>query len=270
MDLQLQGKRALVTGSSSGIGEGIAKILAAEGALVVVHGRREKEAQAVAQHLTATGGRATLALGDLSSDEGADAVVKAATAAYGGIDILVNNAGAFPDEDQGWAESTPESWLGLYNSNVVSMIRLIKALTPAMRERRWGRVIQVASVRATLPERTQPDYAATKAAAVNLTVSLAKDMAGSGVTANTVSPGGTLTAGVERMFRRVAERQGWPTDDWDEIERRVVATYLPNPVGRLGRAEEVAALVAFVASPLGAYINGANLRIDGGYAPTVN
>ena len=107
MDLQLVGKRAVVTGSSSGIGEAIAKTLAAEGASVVVHGRREAEAKRVAAEIKAAGGKAVVALGDLSTDAGADAVAKVANEAFGGADILVNNAGAFPQGP--WLESTPTS-----------------------------------------------------------------------------------------------------------------------------------------------------------------
>ena len=107
MDLQLVGKRAVVTGSSSGIGEAIAKALAAEGASVVVHGRREAEAKRVAAEIGAAGGKAVVALGDLSTDAGADAVARVANDAFDGVDILVNNAGAFP---QGaWLDSTPPS-----------------------------------------------------------------------------------------------------------------------------------------------------------------
>ena len=166
MDLQLVGKRAVVTGSSSGIGEAIAKFLAAEGASVVVHGRREAEAKRVAAEIGAAGGRAVVALGDLSTDAGADAVAKATIDAFGGADILVNNAGAFP---QGaWLDSDAAEWTDLYNQNVGSMVRLITRLVPGMKQRRWGRVISIASGVATMPFGDMANYSATKAANVNL------------------------------------------------------------------------------------------------------
>ena len=149
MDLQLGGKRALVTGSSSGIGEAIAKSLAAEGAAVVVHGRRQAEANRVASEIAAAGGKAVVAMGDLSSDAGADAVAKVVNDALGGADILVNNAGAYPQTP--WLESTAADWTGVYNQNVGSMVRMITRLVPGMKQRGWGRVISLASVVATMP-----------------------------------------------------------------------------------------------------------------------
>ena len=162
MDLQLAGKRALVTGSSSGIGEAIAKSLAAEGARVIVHGRREAEAKRVAAEITAIGGQAAVAIGDLATDAGADAVAKAATEAFGGIDILVNNAGAFPMI--GWFDESAAAWTELYNQHVGSMVRMIHRLVPAMKGLKWGRVIQIASAAAPEPGPEMPAYSSTKAA----------------------------------------------------------------------------------------------------------
>ena len=122
MDLHLEGKRALVTGSSSGIGEGIAKCLAREGAIVAVHGRREKEANRVAQEITAAGGTAFIALGDLSKDEEAHNVAEKALSALGGVDILINNAGGYEQVD--WMDSSPTKWADMYNHDVLSIVRL--------------------------------------------------------------------------------------------------------------------------------------------------
>ncbi|GAA6621468.1 SDR family oxidoreductase [Scytonema sp. NUACC26] len=109
----------------------------------------------------------------------------------------------------------------------------------------------------------------TKAACVNLTVSLSKNLTLTGITVNTISPGAIVTPGVERLLSEIA-KQHWGTTDWDKIEKSAVREMFPNPTGRLGRVEEVANLATFVASPLAGYINGANLRVDGGLVPTVN
>jgi 3-oxoacyl-[acyl-carrier protein] reductase len=132
-----------------------------------------------------------------------------------------------------------------------------------MRASGWGRVIQIGTGEAVNPFPFMPDYAASKAALVNLTVSLAKHLDRTGITVNTVSPGIVVTPGVEAFYRAEAARRGWG-EDWTGIEARILSEILANPTGRLGRPEEVASLVAFVASPLAGYINGANLRIDGG------
>ena len=268
MDLQLKNRRALVTGSTGGIGAAIARMLAAEGATVVIHGRNAEAAERVANEVRAAGGRAAVALGDLSTDADADAVATAALAAFGGIDILVNNAGSY--EQVGWMETTPEKWAGMFNHDVLSMVRMIRHLSPGMRQSGWGRIVQIASSAAMQPYSHGPDYSAVKAAIVNLTVSLSKDLAGSGVTAVTVSPGPILTKGFEALWRTYAKDNGkdWG-EDWDGIERNVVREVLPNPSGRVGRVEEVAALVALIASQYGGYINGANLRVDGGYVTGV-
>ncbi len=114
-----------------------------------------------------------------------------------------------------------------------------------------------------------PDYAATKAAQVNLTVSLSQELANTGITVNTISPGIVVTETVQAFFRKTAEKQGWGLD-WHEIEKHIMQDFLPNTVGRLGKPEDVANLVAFISSPLSGYINGANYRIDGGSTTCIN
>src|SRR6266404_8523299 len=144
MDLALRGKRALVTGSTGGIGEGIAKTLAREGAAVVVQGRNEAAAQRVQSEIEAAGGKAIVAIGDLATDDGAKRVVDKAQAVFGAIDILVNNAGAY--EVRGWTDSTPQQWLDAFNENALSMVRMIQLLVPQMRQLGWGRIVQLSSV----------------------------------------------------------------------------------------------------------------------------
>src|SRR5258707_152551 len=173
MDLRLAGKRALVTGSSAGLGEAIAKLLAAEGVGVVVQGREEGRTSAVAEAIRADGGGADVALGDLSTDAGADAVAAAAMTG-GHVDILVNNAGAY--HHQTWMEATPARWIETYESNVLSGVRMIHRLLPQMRERRWGRVIQIGGGPAIPPGPTTPDYATSLAGPHHLAVSPARGL----------------------------------------------------------------------------------------------
>src|SRR3954471_19452337 len=237
MDLQLDGRRALVTGSSSGLGEAIARLLAAEGAAVVVHGRDRARTEAVAKDIGATA-----AVGDLATDAGADAVAEAA----GEIDILVNNAGAY--DTVGWPESTPELWQHTYNVNVVAGIRMIHRLTPGMRARRWGRVIQIGGGLAVQPMAMQPHYNATLAARHNLAVSLARELAGTGVTSNVVAPGAIMVDAVRALLADIGPGRGWGESP-EDIEAAAAAEWIPNDVGRFGRPDEIAGAVACLAGP---------------------
>lgn len=266
MDLRLAGKRALVTGSSSGLGEAIVKLLAAEGIAVVVHGRDESRASAVAEAIRATGGSAEVALGDLTTDAGADAVAAAALAG-GPVDILVNNAGVFNTAGAmgflSWTEATATDWAEIYNSNVISSVRMIQRLVPQMRERHWGRVIQIGGGLSQQPQAGGPDYNATLAARHNLAVSLARELKDTGVTSNVVSPGAILTEAARAGLTHLGQTHGWG-ETLEEIEHNATQNIAPNDVGRLGRPEEIAAAVAYLASPLADYVSGATLRVDGG------
>jgi 3-oxoacyl-[acyl-carrier protein] reductase len=268
MELRLRGKRALVTGSSSGIGEAIAKTLAKEGVFVVIHGRSEQRTRQVADAIVQNGGQAAIAIGDLAQDESAAQAAKEASQAFGGIDILVNNAGG--GGSIGWFDAPAQAWESAYAQNVLSTVRLIQHLAPPMKLAGWGRIINIASGVATQPTAAIPDYAAAKAAIVNLTVSLAKELAYTGITVNTISPGTILTSGLENAVRGIATANGWNTDDWSELETRTAREIWPNPTGGVGRVEDVANLAAYLASPLASFVNGSNYRIDGGNITAIN
>lgn len=273
MDLNLAGKRALVTGSSSGIGRAVAEVLAREGVVVAVHGRNRDRAEATVQAIVAAGGKAYLAIGDLARDDGAGAVIGAVEAALGGVDILVNNIGGNESAGgglNGWFNDTPEVWTGTMQQNLVAPVRMIHAFVPAMRERRWGRVINVSSGGGAQPTPQAAAYCAAKAAVINLTVSLSVELARSGVTVNTVSPGCTRTAMFEGTLKAMGDANGWP-DDLDAREKAFMDLGLfACSSERYGRPEEVGSLIAFLASPLAAFVNGANYRIDGGQVQSVN
>jgi NAD(P)-dependent dehydrogenase (short-subunit alcohol dehydrogenase family) len=266
MDLQLTDKRVLVTGSSSGLGEAMVRLLAAEGATVIVHGLDEAPAKAVADSIMADGGKAGWTSGDLATDTGADAVAGAALA-DGPIDVLVNNAGSY--QHITWMDSTPEDWRGTYDVNVISGVRMIQRIVPQMRERGWGRVITTGGGLAIQPMDQYPQYNATLAARHNLAVSLARELSGTGVTSNVVAPGSIVVDTLKDLLMNLAPSRGWGSD-WPEIEAAATRDLVPNDTGRMGRPDEVASVVAYLSSPLSGYISGAVIRVDGGFIRSVH
>jgi len=280
MDLQLQGKRALITGSNSGIGAGIAKTLAAEGVTVVIHGRDGERCTQVAAEIARLGGQVLVALGDLATESGCAEVSDTVTKALGGIDILVNNAGGRASSHRtdgkagpmhaAWLDTHWSDWLWTFEQNVGATVRLIQRFVPGMKERKWGRVIQIASAAATQTEPDLAEYQAAKAAMVNITSSLAKTLAHTGVTVNTVSPGAILSPAVVRAFTETAAKMGWATEDWAEIERRFITELIPISADHFGEPEDIGRMVTLLASPLSSYMTGANYRVDGGQCRSIN
>ena len=252
LDLQLLGRTVLVSGSHRGTGQIIAKTLLEEGAKVLVHGLEDGQAEAAVAEL---GGGVAVA-GDITSDAGMQRLVPQLQDHH--IEILVNNYGT---ADPGsWNESEAADWIEAYQKNVLSAQRLIRHCLPGMRNADWGRIINLGTVGSSRPNARMPGYYAAKGALANLTVGLAKEVAGTGIRVNIVSPGLILTPEVQEAYLKQGQRKGWGTT-WEEIEPHVAAAI---PIRRIARREEVAALVAFLCSPLADAIHGQNVRIDGG------
>lgn len=263
MDLGLAGRTALVTGSWRGTGAGIARALAREGARVFVHGLEPGQPDDVVAEILARGHSASAVVGDITCDAGAEQLVDAVERHGAAVDVLVNNYGVAEAGD--WQTTPTVEWVSIYQKNVLSGVRLVHAFADGMRARGWGRIVFVGTVGSIRPAARMPHYYASKAVLPNLCVSLAKSLAGSGVTVNLVSPGMIATAEVKQMMLRRAEKEGWGTD-WEVVQREAVKQMFDNPTGRIAEVDEVADLVAFVASARAGCINGANLRIDGGSA----
>ena len=207
MDLGLGDRVALVTGSYRGTGAAIARALAAEGAAVLVHGFAVAEADPVVAEIIAAGGRAEAVFGDITGDDGAAEVAAQALRLAGRVDVLVNNYGT---ADRGrWDDTGGDDWLQAYQKNVLTAVRMIQLLVEPMRARGWGRIIQLGTIGSTRPNARMPHYYASKGALATLTVSLAKELAGSAITVNTVSPG--LTRTVEGLATMVLAFIGFAT-----------------------------------------------------------
>jgi NAD(P)-dependent dehydrogenase (short-subunit alcohol dehydrogenase family) len=266
MDFGLEGKRAFVSGSTSGIGAGIARMVAAHGAHVVVHGRDAARAANMVAEIEAAGGTAMAVLGDVGSDEAVAAMVAKVDVTFGGIDILVSNAGEAQPFSPDWFAVEPAQFLESYNRNVVAAIRFARAFVPGMRERGWGRIILISSNSYTKPAVDFPAYPPGKAALVNLAVGWAKVLSNTGITSNVISPGAVLTETMASNLLPMAQAEGWADTDPTVIEHRLVTEKWPNHVGRMGRPDDIAAAVTFVASQMAGYMTGANIKIDGGDA----
>jgi len=270
MDLQLHGKTVLVTGSSKGIGAAIAKKFALEGATVIVHGRDRTQADQVADEMIGLGGRAHAVLGDLTYDDAVARLLDEAQRLAGPVAILVNNAGGSGAVKEDWTTTQPATWAATYDRNVLAALRMTTGVLPAMRAARWGRVINISSMAAAMPPAGGPDYSAAKAAMNAMTASLAKAVAGDGITVNAISPGTIHSARLDGGFRQAAAARGVALDaPWEEIERAVLPLFAQVPMGRVGQLDDIANAVVFLASPLAGYITGSNLRVDGGMSPSL-
>jgi 3-oxoacyl-[acyl-carrier protein] reductase len=267
MDLQLTGKRVLVTGSNSGIGAAVVKRLAGEGACVIVHGRNADRAQLVADEINGLRQEAHIAVGDLATEQGAAEVAEQVKAKVGDIDILVNNAGGSEDPSLTWATTEWDHWLSDFETNTGSAFRMVQQFLPGMKERGWGRIIQVTSAAALMPfPHTSPAYNSVKAGLITMTVSLSKTVARYGITVNCVTPG-PVDSAVFRQF--VTNLPPFLEMPFEKIEK-ILAKKWNVSVGRLGKPEDLAAAITFISSPLASFITGTNFRIDGGMCGFIN
>lgn len=256
MDLKLSGYRALVTGSHRGTGMVIARTLLSEGVEVYVHGLTADQAESAVADLA--GGIPVS--GDITSEEGSNDLIGQLPAIP---DLLINNYGtAQPGK---WQTASSDDWLTLYQINVLSAGRLIQHCLPELAERGWGRIINLGTVGSTSPNARSPHYYAAKGALATMTISLAKEVAGTGIGVNLVSPGMIATPEVIAGYLETGKRKGWG-ESWEEVEAHVAREI---PLRRLVTREEVADLVAFLCSPRADGIHGQNIRVDGGALGTL-
>jgi NAD(P)-dependent dehydrogenase (short-subunit alcohol dehydrogenase family) len=257
LDLGLQGKLALISGSTAGIGYAIAEALVREGARVVVNGRTQQPVDAAVAKLNAiAAGRALPFAGDLSTAASAADVARK----YPDVEIVVNNLGIFEPKD--FADITDEEWVRFFEVNVLSGIRLARLYLASMRKKNWGRIIFISSESGVQIPPEMIHYGVTKTAQLAVSRGLAESLAGTGITVNCVLPGPTRSRGVEDFVDALAKREGKTFQEFEtEFFQKVRPTSL---IKRFAKPEEVAAMVAYVASPRSSATTGAALRVDGG------
>jgi NAD(P)-dependent dehydrogenase (short-subunit alcohol dehydrogenase family) len=261
MDLKLTKKIALVTGSTAGIGNAIEAALAREGATVILSGRTQAAVDAaVAAMKTETQGDVIGFAGDLSESAVAESLVRRHPA----VDILVNNLGIF--EVRAFEDIADADWRRFFDVNVLSGARLARLYLPAMRQRNWGRIIFISSESGYHIPKEMIHYGMTKAAQIALARGLAETTAGTGITVNSILPGPTRSRGVGDFVTEMAAKSGQSAQT---VEKEFFKTARPTSLlQRFATPEEVAAMVAFIASPLSSATNGAALRVDGGTIKT--
>jgi NAD(P)-dependent dehydrogenase (short-subunit alcohol dehydrogenase family) len=257
LDLKLEGKTALVTGSTAGIGYATAKALLQEGAQVIINARTQQSVDRALKSLKETTGRQPLSfVGDMSKAEDAARLTKA----FPDVDILVNNVGDFIPKE--FTQTTDQDWYETFELNVMSGVRLARHYLPGMKQRNWGRVIFISSESALQIPVASIHYGMSKAAQIAVARGLAETMAKTGVTVNSVLPGPTRDLN-DPATLEMAKRFGAKTVE--EMQEQFFRTQRPTSlIQRFAHPDEVASLVVYVASPLSSATTGAALRVDGG------
>lgn len=256
LDLQLQGRKALVCGASKGLGLAIAECLAAEGAAVGLVARSREKLSAAVKALEANGGKGLAIAGDLGKWGEVEAALDAMRRSLGEPDILVVNSGGPPPVDV--TEIDAGLWRAQFEVMVLNQMRLTEAVLPAMRKNGFGRILAVSSTSIVEPFASLAISNSLRAALAGWLKTLASKVAADGVTVNLLLPGSFATERIEDLHRRAAEEQGVPLERIRQENRKDI------PAGRYGEPREFGAIAAFLASPRAAYITGTAVRIDGG------
>lgn len=263
MDLQLNGKRAFVTGSTAGIGYAIAEGLLREGAHVIVNGRTSPRVESALSSLRNVRGAGTVE--GIPADLGTAEGVRAAIAKFPDVDILVNNLGIF--DPKPFEQVSDEEWMKFFEVNVLSGVRLSRHYLPRMLKRNWGRIVFISSESAVQIPAEMIHYGMTKTAQLAISRGLAETTVGTSVTVNTVLAGPTASEGAQEFVNRMAKSL---QKTQAEIEQEFFRSTRPTSLlRRFSRPDEVAAMVTFVCSPLSSSTTGAALRVDGGVVRSI-
>jgi 3-oxoacyl-[acyl-carrier protein] reductase len=262
MDLGIRGKRAFVSGSSSGIGRAIALELAGEGCDVAVHGRNKARTEETAHEVEALGVKAVVTTGDLATEEGCDKVAKETLAGIRSVDIVINSAGIALRKDAPiWSDIPNQIWIDSYQINFMSALRMSKAFLPCIQASGWGRFVQI-STGGARSAGVLSEYGCAKAALNKLTADIAKSVGKYGATSNGIMPGIILTPAIEEFLGVLAKQMNWKGDT-AEFQRKYLEM-APQSVQRFGQPRDIAAMATFLCSPLADYISGVTLSINGG------
>ncbi len=257
MDLGLKGKVALVAAATRGLGRAAAEALAAEGAAVYLCSRTPKAMEVAKEIAQATGAEVEGCVADVSTPMGRDILCRKALDRFGKVDILVTNAGGPP---AGTFEDFDDSfWYEAFDLNFMSVVGLARHVIPGMKERGWGRIVTITSIAVKQPIDGLILSNAVRTGVVGLVKTLSKELAPHGITVNNVCPGYTATERLEELSKAIAEKEGISQE---EAKQRWCNQI---PARRLGKPEELASLIAFLASEKSAYITGASIQVDGGF-----
>lgn len=256
MDFGIVGRTALVAASSKGLGRAVAEELAAEGARVVLCARGAEALEATRAALADSGAEVTAVAADLTDPLQVERVIEVGVQAFGPIDILITNTGGPPPGP--FESHTPEAWSEAVRQNLDSVLNLTRSVLPAMKERRWGRIITITSVAVKQPVDGLILSNSIRAAVTGFAKTLANEVAPFGITVNNVMPGYTRTERLDQLAADIAERSGGSVEDaFSAWEGQI-------PLGRVGDPREFGALVAFLASERASYITGTSIAVDGG------